>query len=93
MLVFTGHSMHCSVLLAFQCHMRQKKMLCGNLKDKTQVTSKNISVQSLLATAATYCELTGGEMGCGNRTWKLVTENILETLKKVLVNGKNKKGK
>lgn len=46
-------------------------------------------MQSLLDIAATCCESTGREIG--NHTWKLVTENILETLRKTLVNGKNKK--
>lgn len=47
-------------------------------------------MQSLLDTAATYCELTGRAIGCGSHTWKLVTEDILESLKKTLVNGRNK---
>lgn len=39
-------------------------------------------MQSLLDTAATYCELMGREIGYGSHTWKQVTENILESLKK-----------
>lgn len=81
MVMFSEHPMHC-LFCWLSSATRDKKVLCENLKDKTYVTSKNMSMQSLLDTAAVYCELTGREIGCGSHTWKLVTENILESLKK-----------